>query len=179
MIRGGFLDSESRKELTELAWDRSAAHRLTRRANALVLLDDGMILLWDAPRIAALNMGVQPRYEGLIPTLRGRLLAGVGPGTAGRGVIPAWQESPAESRKTLHTIREATRSVRHRTAGKGGAPFDWAELTCRISGPPAYAGARPNMVGRWVMPADRNRRPGVGKFYMLQQCRLKRRGNSL
>ena len=42
MIRGGFLDSESRKDLTELARDGSATHRLARRANALVLLDDGM-----------------------------------------------------------------------------------------------------------------------------------------
>ena len=42
MIRRGFLDSESRKDLTELARDGLAAHRLARRANALVLLDDGM-----------------------------------------------------------------------------------------------------------------------------------------
>src|SRR3984885_7894401 len=42
MIRRGFLDSESRKAPTELARDGSAAHRLARRANALVLLDDGM-----------------------------------------------------------------------------------------------------------------------------------------
>src|SRR3954471_19819465 len=42
MIRHGFLDSESRKDLIELARDGSAAHRLARRANALVLLDDGM-----------------------------------------------------------------------------------------------------------------------------------------
>jgi transposase len=42
MIRGGFLDSASRKDLAELARDGSAAHRLARRANALVLLDDGM-----------------------------------------------------------------------------------------------------------------------------------------
>ncbi len=42
MIRGGFLDSESRRDLIELARDGSAAHRLARRANALVLLDDGM-----------------------------------------------------------------------------------------------------------------------------------------
>ncbi len=44
-IRRGFLDSESRKDLTELARDGSAAHRLARRANALVLLDDGMSCL--------------------------------------------------------------------------------------------------------------------------------------
>ena len=42
MIRPGFLDPESRKDLIELARDGSAAHRLARRANALVLLDDGM-----------------------------------------------------------------------------------------------------------------------------------------
>src|SRR5271165_7121847 len=41
-IRPGFLDSESRQDLIELARDGSAAHRLARRANALVLLDDGM-----------------------------------------------------------------------------------------------------------------------------------------
>jgi transposase len=42
MIRPGFLDSESRRDLIELARDGSVAHRLARRANALVLLDDGM-----------------------------------------------------------------------------------------------------------------------------------------
>ena len=42
MIRSGFLDSESRQDLVELARDGSAPHRLARRANALVLLDDGM-----------------------------------------------------------------------------------------------------------------------------------------
>jgi hypothetical protein len=41
MIRCGFLDSESRSYLIELAQDSSLAHRLARRANALVpLLDD-------------------------------------------------------------------------------------------------------------------------------------------
>src|SRR3984885_8539123 len=42
MIRAGFLDPESRRDLIELARDGSAAHRLARRANALVLLDRGM-----------------------------------------------------------------------------------------------------------------------------------------
>src|SRR5664279_231907 len=42
MIRPGFLDSESRRDLIELARDGCVAHRLARRANALVLLDDGM-----------------------------------------------------------------------------------------------------------------------------------------
>jgi transposase len=42
MIRAGFLDSASRQDLIELARDGSAAHRLARRANALVLLDQGM-----------------------------------------------------------------------------------------------------------------------------------------
>ena len=42
MIRPGFLDPESRKDLMELARDGLAAHRLARRANALVLLHDGL-----------------------------------------------------------------------------------------------------------------------------------------
>jgi transposase len=42
MIQRGFLDPESRRDLIELARDGSAAHRLARRANALVLLDQGM-----------------------------------------------------------------------------------------------------------------------------------------
>ena len=42
MIRAGFLGAVEREELIELARDGSAAHRLGRRANALVLLDDGM-----------------------------------------------------------------------------------------------------------------------------------------
>ena len=42
MIRKGFLDAESRHDLIEIARDGSALHSLSRRANALVLLDDGM-----------------------------------------------------------------------------------------------------------------------------------------
>jgi transposase len=42
MIRAGFLDPESRSDLIDLGRDGSVAHRLARRANALVLLDDGM-----------------------------------------------------------------------------------------------------------------------------------------
>jgi hypothetical protein len=39
MIRSGFLSAEDRRHLIALARDGSAASRLTRRANALVLLD--------------------------------------------------------------------------------------------------------------------------------------------
>jgi hypothetical protein len=42
MIRSGFLDPDSRRDLVELGRDGSVAHRLAGRANALVLLDDGM-----------------------------------------------------------------------------------------------------------------------------------------
>jgi hypothetical protein len=41
MIRGGFLGQEDRNKLIALARDRSPASRVTRRANALVPLDDG------------------------------------------------------------------------------------------------------------------------------------------
>jgi len=42
MIRAGFLSAMERDKLIELARDGSAAHRVARRANALVLLDQGM-----------------------------------------------------------------------------------------------------------------------------------------
>ena len=42
MKRQGFLDDESRRDLTELVRDWLAANRLARRTNALVLLDGGM-----------------------------------------------------------------------------------------------------------------------------------------
>jgi hypothetical protein len=41
MIRGGFLSEDDRKALIALARDGSMVCRVTRRANALVLLDDG------------------------------------------------------------------------------------------------------------------------------------------
>ena len=41
MIRCGFLSPVDRADLIALAKDGSAAHRLARRANALVLLDAG------------------------------------------------------------------------------------------------------------------------------------------
>ncbi len=48
MIRPGFLSTAERKELLSLARDGSAAHRIARRANAILLLDDG----WSCERVA-------------------------------------------------------------------------------------------------------------------------------
>src|SRR5262245_31127765 len=42
MIRGGFLDPNIRADLIALVRDGKGETRLTRRANALLLLDDGM-----------------------------------------------------------------------------------------------------------------------------------------
>jgi transposase len=42
MICGGFLDPSIRADLIALVRDGKAETRLTRRANALLLLDDGM-----------------------------------------------------------------------------------------------------------------------------------------
>lgn len=42
MIRPGFLNTAERKELLSLARDGSAEHRIARRANAILLLDDGL-----------------------------------------------------------------------------------------------------------------------------------------
>src|ERR1700746_2493015 len=41
MIRAGFLDEGTRKELTALVRDGKAESRVTRRANALLVVDDG------------------------------------------------------------------------------------------------------------------------------------------
>src|SRR5471030_1102082 len=48
MIRGRFLSAEDRNKLIALARDGSVASRVTRRANALVLLDDG----WSCQEVA-------------------------------------------------------------------------------------------------------------------------------
>jgi transposase len=48
MIRGHFLSEDDRNKLIALARDGSAASRVTRRANALVLLDDG----WSCQEVA-------------------------------------------------------------------------------------------------------------------------------
>jgi transposase len=48
MICAGFLSPVHRADLTALARDGSAAHRLARRANALVLLDSG----WSCEKVA-------------------------------------------------------------------------------------------------------------------------------
>jgi hypothetical protein len=42
MICAGFLSTTERTELIDLARDGLVEHRLARRANALVLLDQGM-----------------------------------------------------------------------------------------------------------------------------------------
>jgi transposase len=48
MIQGSFLSKEDRSKLIALARDGSAACRVTRRSNALVLLDDG----WNCQEVA-------------------------------------------------------------------------------------------------------------------------------
>ena len=48
MIRAGFLSTENRSDLIALARDGLAAHRVARRANALVLLDEG----WNCEEVA-------------------------------------------------------------------------------------------------------------------------------
>jgi hypothetical protein len=70
MIRPGFLDSESRQYLIELVRDASVAHRLARRASALVLLDDGMsceaiakVLLLDDDTIRTWHRTLIPLYQ--------------------------------------------------------------------------------------------------------------------
>jgi transposase len=73
MIRAGFLSTTDRSDLIALARDGSAAHRLARRANALVLLDAGWncqevakaLLLDDDTIRTWLNLFVADGIEGL------------------------------------------------------------------------------------------------------------------
>ena len=48
MIRGGFLSANDRRALIRLARDGLAEHRVARRANAVILLDEG----WSCERVA-------------------------------------------------------------------------------------------------------------------------------
>ena len=63
MIRPGFLDSESRDDLIELARDGLAEHRLARRANALVLLDKGMSCQSIAEALLLNNDSIRSWYQ--------------------------------------------------------------------------------------------------------------------
>jgi len=73
MIRGGFLSEEDREALVALARDGSSLCRVTRRANAMVLLDDGMscqevakVLLFDDDTIRGwYDLFEQDGVEGL------------------------------------------------------------------------------------------------------------------
>jgi hypothetical protein len=63
MIRPGFLDSDSRRDLIEPARDGSIAHRLARRANLLVLLDDGMSCMAVAKELFLDDDTIRTRYQ--------------------------------------------------------------------------------------------------------------------
>jgi len=57
MIRGGFLTEEDRGKLVALVRDGSAASRVTRRANALVLLDGSRPLKSTGPMFSIVLIG--------------------------------------------------------------------------------------------------------------------------
>ena len=73
MIRGGFLSEEDRNKLTALARDGSVASRVTRRANALVLLDAG----WSCQEIAAALLLNDDTIRGWFKLFEQRGIAGL------------------------------------------------------------------------------------------------------
>ena len=101
MIRAGFLSREDRADLIALARDGSAAHRLGRRANALVLLDDGLSCE-EAAKVLFLDDDTVRRWHGLFledgleGLTRGRLsFRGAGDGAEGLcDSEPAPQHAP-------------------------------------------------------------------------------------
>jgi hypothetical protein len=84
MIRAGFLSPIDRADLIALARDGSAAHRLARRANALVLLDSG----WSCEKVARAlfldddtirqwhGLFIEDGFEGLINQSTSRVIFG-------------------------------------------------------------------------------------------------------
>src|ERR1017187_4219439 len=94
MICAGFLSAVDRADLTALARDGSAAHRLARRAHALVLLDSG----WSCEKVAGavlLDDDTIRRWHGLFIEDG---LEGLTRFEAGR-----WQRLPDERRATGKT----------------------------------------------------------------------------
>ena len=79
MIRRGFLKSEERKELVRLARNGSAEHRIGRRANAILLLDDG----WSCERVAEVLYLDDDTVRGWRKIYDERGLAGLGQFDAG------------------------------------------------------------------------------------------------
>ena len=76
MIRAGFLDPELRRDLIDLGRDGSVAHRLAGRANALVLLDDGMHC-GDVARGAAAGRRHRPHLVSIVSGRRHRRFGGL------------------------------------------------------------------------------------------------------
>src|SRR5260370_13625438 len=87
MIRAGFLSTEDRSNLIALARDGLAAHRLARRANALVLLDKG----WNCQEVAGALLLDDDTIRAWHNLFVGLPLGGRGDRAAvhGRGPVPA------------------------------------------------------------------------------------------
>jgi transposase len=121
MIRAGYLSREDRADLIELARDGSAAHRLARRANALVLLDDG----WSCERVAAalfLDDDTIRRWHGLFleDGLEGLTRFESGGGTSR---LSKMQEATLKS-WIAETLPRSTRQVGAYIAGEFGVVYE-------------------------------------------------------
>jgi transposase len=119
MIRGQFLDAATRKELTALMRDGKAESRVTRRANALLLLDDG----WSCEKTAeALYMDDDTiRYWHELYQQKGlKWLAEFG--YKGRACELTAEQQQALAKWVAETLPRTTSAV-----------GEWIEKTCDIS----------------------------------------------
>src|SRR3984893_1328092 len=73
MIRPGFLSTAERGALTAVARDGLAEHRVARRANAIVLLDDG----WNCDEVASALLLDDDTVRAWFRVYEGQGLAGV------------------------------------------------------------------------------------------------------
>jgi transposase len=119
MIRGGYLDEATRKELTGLVRDGKAESRVTRRANALLLLDDGLSCEMIARVLYMDDDTIRHWYE----LYRGKGLKWLSDfGYKGRSC-----EMTAEQRDALIQWVEET------VPGTTSAVGEWIERNCSIS----------------------------------------------
>lgn len=119
MIRPNFLDEKTREELTAVVRDGKAETRVTRRANALLLLDKG----WNCERVAeALFMDDDTiRYWHELWTQRGfEWLAEFG--YKGRACEMTAEQQDALAKWVAQTLPRTTAAV-----------GEWIEKTCEIS----------------------------------------------
>src|SRR5579863_39746 len=121
MIRPGFLSRKERAALIELARNGSVTHRLARRANALVLLDDGLSCDQVA-KVLLLDDDTVRRWHGAFAEGGGKALLRFETGGSACNLSQAQQEKLVAWVRT--TSPRSTREVGAWIASEFGGDYD-------------------------------------------------------